>query len=143
MLYHHAFWFFLGGLFYVCILGANLWLTHWAHQIDVGDHPSVTKSVLVYVALGVLSGLLVLYRQMHWAKCCVDASKKIHVDMLARVVRAPMSFFHCNPHGRVINRFSKDLDKVDTELPDQLSDVTQCAAQVIFTLTLIAVAVPW
>jgi ABC-type multidrug transport system fused ATPase/permease subunit len=132
-----------GGLYYVCMLAANLWLIRWAHLVDQGEHPSASFSVSVYVGLGVLSAAIVLYRQLHWASSCVRASRHIHKDMLARVIRAPMAFFHQNPHGRIINRFSKDMDKVDTELPDQIYEVARCAAQVVFTLILIVVAVPW
>jgi ATP-binding cassette subfamily C (CFTR/MRP) protein 1 len=37
--------------------------------------------------------------------------------MIARVLSAPINlFFDVTPIGRIINRFSKDMDVVDTEL---------------------------
>ena len=36
------------------------------------------------------------------------ASTRIHADMVGCVLRAPLSFFHTNPSGRVLNRFSND-----------------------------------
>lgn len=35
--------------------------------------------------------------------------------MVARVLRAPLSFFHTTPVGRVLNRFSNDLGRVDDQ----------------------------
>ena len=37
--------------------------------------------------------------------------------LLPQVMRAPLSFFHTNPSGRILNRFSKDQGIVDDQLP--------------------------
>jgi ABC-type multidrug transport system fused ATPase/permease subunit len=36
------------------------------------------------------------------------AATRMHNSMVVRVLRAPLSFFHTNPAGRVLNRFSND-----------------------------------
>jgi ATP-binding cassette subfamily C (CFTR/MRP) protein 4 len=41
-----------------------------------------------------------------WAT--MRASTRLHSSMLLRVLRAPLAFFHTNPAGRVLNRFSND-----------------------------------
>ena len=54
--------------------------------------------------------------------CCAGASKVIHQRLLNRVMRSPMSFFDTNPTGRIINRFSADIDKIDLTIPFIFSD---------------------
>lgn len=45
-------------------------------------------------------------------------------DMLFRSIdRAKMIFFNAYPSGRILNRFSKDMYRVDTSLPIILADV--------------------
>lgn len=45
--------------------------------------------------------------------------------MFECISRSPMSFFHRNPSGRVINRFSKDMGAVDEFLPQAMIDCFQ------------------
>lgn len=38
--------------------------------------------------------------------------------MLRSVLHQPMSFFDTNPTGRILNRFSRDMDAIDSYLAD-------------------------
>ena len=40
----------------------------------------------------------------------LGASTRLHDQVFAKVLRSPMSFFDTTPVGRILNRFSKDLD---------------------------------
>ena len=45
------------------------------------------------------------------------ASIRIHDAMLKSVLNAPLRFFDTNPTGRLINRFSNDLEAIDRAIP--------------------------
>jgi len=44
----------------------------------------------------------------------IELSKRLHFEMLLSVFNAPINlYFDVTPTGRVLNRFSKDMDQVD------------------------------
>ena len=57
-------------------------------------------------------------------------------DMLNRVLRAPMSFFHANPVGRVTNRFAKDIADVDKNSMPNIQKFIQSVFSLIGSLVL-------
>ena len=63
-----------------------------------------------------------------------NASRKLHWNILSGVLRAPMSFFDTTPIGRVINRFSKDIDSVDAVLPNAFAQTLITLVSVVATL---------
>ena len=41
----------------------------------------------------------------------LKGASNLHEEMLCSVMKSPMAFFDSTPPGRVINRFSKDMDE--------------------------------
>lgn len=69
----------------------------------------------------------------------MKASRNLHNTMFQGVTRARMYFFHTNPSGRVLNRFSKDMGQVDEILPAVMIDVIQIFLQLFGIIVVIAV----
>lgn len=65
------------------------------------------------------------------------AGRKLHWIILIGVLRAPMSFFDTTPLGRIINRFARDIDAVDSTLPASISQVLTTLITVVVTLTIL------
>lgn len=60
------------------------------------------------------------------------ASRVLHETCLKHVLRAPMVFFDTIPIGRIVSRFSQDMDSVDTRLPAIVVDWLYCLLEVNF-----------
>lgn len=50
----------------------------------------------------------------------LQAAKLTHRNLLQGVLRAPQGFFESTPTGRLLNRFSKDVDAIDSQIPDNI-----------------------
>lgn len=62
---------------------------------------------------------------------CWLAARQLHLVMLHGVLRAPLVFFDTTPVGRIISKFAKDVDVLDTSLPGQISDSVNSMFEVI------------
>ena len=65
------------------------------------------------------------------------AGRQLHWIILMGVLHAPMAFFDTTPIGRVINRFAKDIDSVDTTLPNAFSQSLTTLVTVVATLIIL------
>lgn len=72
----------------------------------------------------------------------VRATLKLHNALLYHLMKLPMSFFDTNPSGRVINRFSRDTDIMDSTLPQSLLQLGACVSTFFATLIVISIATP-
>jgi len=53
---------------------------------------------------------------------CLRASMHLHDKLFRGVTQTFMQFFNRNSSGRILNRFSRDIGLIDTNLPMALVD---------------------
>ncbi|KAK2630067.1 hypothetical protein QTJ16_000887 [Diplocarpon rosae] len=125
-------------------IGGNVWLKRWADMNGArGSNPDVGKYIGVYFAFGIGGALLVVIQTLIlWIFCSIEASRKLHERMAFAIFRSPMSFFETTPAGRILNRFSSDIYRVDEVLARTFNMLFVNSARAIFTLAVISTSTP-
>ena len=90
----------------------------------------------------ILSGLFVLVGDAVYAIGRIRASGHLHRGLLLSMLRAPMLFFDSTPLGRIVNRFSRDLDTVDTAIPQMFKWFIFCLYDVIGIVLVLSISMP-
>ncbi|KAF9571261.1 Multidrug resistance-associated protein 1 [Mortierella alpina] len=113
------------------LVATNLWLKHWITLTDGAAEGDVSRLSLKWfltvfaflTAMFVLLCICSIYTGFAVAR--IRASHIMHRDLLSKIFRVPSSFFDTTPLGRILNRFSSDLQGIDDKLP-------WCADSMIF-----------
>lgn len=103
-------------------VGADFWLANWTNvSIEESEHGN-SYYYSIYAMLGLISASSLFFQSLQIFFRGITVSKKLHVQMFKRIIRAPINlFFDRVPLGRLINRFASDLDMVDSTMPNNLS----------------------
>lgn len=132
-----------------CDAGCNYWLSLWSQDkmLNVSGEMVVDtdlrdRRLIVFGFLGLGNSVFLMIATLFLANGAVRASVRLHRSLLFGVLRSPMSFFETTPMGRILNRFSKDIESVDMALPYGFLYLTICFLQVASGITMIIVVIP-
>lgn len=114
---------------------ANTWISQWSGHPTPNDPATRDLYLGVYGGLGAAQGITLFATSVAMAIGCLNAARYLQNNLLTRTLRLPMAFFDTTPLGRIVNRFSRDVDVVDNILPQVLR------AWLIFFFSAIAILV--
>ncbi|XP_044754616.1 multidrug resistance-associated protein 1 isoform X3 [Coccinella septempunctata] len=138
----------LNMIFQAFSVGSNFWLVKWSSDktlIRDDNSTDIDKRNMylgVYGAMGLGQAIALVTGQTSFAKGYTDASQIIHADLLANILHLPMLFFDVTPTGRILARFSADIDTVDMRLPRNVDMVNRDIFKVLGTLFVISYSSP-
>ncbi|KAI1316226.1 hypothetical protein EDD11_010273 [Mortierella claussenii] len=87
---------------------------------EVGD---LNYYLGIYALLSFLYIFTIMWRQAVQYKGSLGASRSIHRRLLSQVLNSPVRFFDTTPLGRIMNRFTKDIETVDQEVAPVASNL--------------------
>ncbi|KAF8533369.1 P-loop containing nucleoside triphosphate hydrolase protein [Trichophaea hybrida] len=96
----------------------------------------------VYALLGLVYTFLSFLREVIVFAGSLKASREIHQALLYNVMRAKGRFFDSTPLGRIMNRFSKDLEAIDQEVAPVALGMIHSLGSVIAIVILISIITP-
>lgn len=72
----------------------------------------------------------------------ITGSKQLHNALTSSIISAPLLFFDAIPSGRIISRFSSDMDTIDNDIPSSLSSSYDAFLGVITGLLVVIIKSP-
>jgi ABC-type multidrug transport system fused ATPase/permease subunit len=100
-------------------------------------------AIYIYGGLGLLVMAGALFADLFWLKRGLIAGRNIHDKMLKAILGGRMRFFDATPIGRILQRFSRDMEAIDIQLQWSFEHSMKCFAHVLITLALIVMNLPF
>ncbi|XP_073446643.1 ATP-binding cassette sub-family C member 5-like [Dendrobates tinctorius] len=138
---------------------SNWWLSYWIKQGSgnmsvatanwtrssgsMKDNPDLHYYISIYAMSMVAVLLMRFVRGFVFVKSTLRASTILHDLLFQKVLCSPIKLFDTTPLGRILNRFTKDVDEVDIHLPNQMEQLMQNMILVLFCLGIISSVFPW
>ncbi|KAI5957193.1 hypothetical protein KGF54_000121 [Candida jiufengensis] len=137
-------WIFVLLLSNCLSIGSNYWLKHWTEEnSESGSNQNIWEFLIIYACLGIGATFMMVTRSLImklWLG--INASKKIHDEMAIRVLGSPMEFFERTPVGRIMNRFTNDINRIDDNIPNTFAGFVAQIMRTFLNLIVVSLAIP-
>ncbi|KAF9361387.1 hypothetical protein BGX34_007153 [Mortierella sp. NVP85] len=121
------------------VLG-NQWMSWWSGK----EFPLTTQEYIgVYTGFALAQLVLVFMASLMLSYTIVRTSRAMHDAAFKQVLYSPLAFFDTTPLGRIINRFSRDVDMLDNVLWSTMYEFTITIVTLLGTIVLVMVVFPW
>jgi ATP-binding cassette subfamily C (CFTR/MRP) protein 1 len=119
---------------------SSLWLSWWtSYKFNL----STNWYIIVYAIFGIVQCILTLASSIIFTIIGTAAARRLHDKSFKGVLKATMTFFDTTPLGRIINRFSRDQDVIDSLLLDSIRMFFNMTFGLVATFVLICVLLPY
>ncbi|KAG6334434.1 hypothetical protein ID866_4655 [Astraeus odoratus] len=115
------------------------WLTWWTEN---KFNERAGAWIGIYDGIGGASVFFLVLLNISVLMSTVRASRTFHSKALRGVLRAPMWWFEGQPIGRIMNRFSKDIESIDQRLMPQLFQLVAGVGSLVSTTVIIGYSTP-
>uniref|UniRef100_A0A3B3QF07 ATP-binding cassette sub-family C member 5 n=1 Tax=Paramormyrops kingsleyae TaxID=1676925 RepID=A0A3B3QF07_9TELE len=126
--------------------GAVSWSVYWTYIQAAGGPLAFALNIFLFLTT---TGSIAFsnWWLSHWIQqgsgCTLQAASALHDKLFQKLVHSPMAFFDTTPLGRILTRFSRDIDEVDVRLAMQMEMLLQNLTLVMFCLGMVSVIFPW
>eukprot|EP00931_Biecheleriopsis_adriatica_P029201 TRINITY_DN17370_c0_g1_i1.p1 TRINITY_DN17370_c0_g1~~TRINITY_DN17370_c0_g1_i1.p1 ORF type:complete len:1189 (+),score=219.29 TRINITY_DN17370_c0_g1_i1:514-3567(+) len=122
-----------------CSLGSTFWLAAWSARFE---SLSAWEGLEVYAIISLLVVFFQICRMFIFRKASLSLSESLHRQALWAVIRSPMWWHDTTPTGRVVNRFSNDMQQIDMNLQNNMSQLFQSIFQLVTSMMVVITVVP-
>jgi ABC-type multidrug transport system fused ATPase/permease subunit len=140
-------WYWTGLMIFVISAQVTFLLTRFIIQFWTADPTHNNFWIAVWASIAVIR---ILLTSMRWfwlygnekGGFTMRAAARMHNAMVDRILRAPLRFYDRTPEGRILNRFSNDIQRVDGELPDGVGRTIMESLEVVSNILVLSLTLP-
>ena len=127
------------------LAGSNFWLSEWSNDSKDALKAEENKyyRLTVYLVLGLLQCLLLTIANVFQVLMFLKGARYLHDKLLNSILKSTLHFFESTPIGRIINRFSKDIESTETAIPDSFKICIFCFQNILNTLIIVSYSTPF
>lgn len=121
-------------------LAEGLWVKAWSQ-----GSIALSQGLAGWFVYSILTGLTIALTYFGSRYCLVmviRGATRIHGGALSAILRAPLRHFDMNPSGRILNRFSVDVEKIESGLSRHISGFLQSLVSMAFKAGYICLVLP-
>ena len=87
--------------------------------------------------------LVILFlRNLCFVAMCVKGANYLHNKLLDSVMRGSLRFFESTPIGRIVNRFTKDIEATEDSIPSSIKSLIDCVLDLLAMAIVICTSTP-
>ncbi|KAF8595167.1 P-loop containing nucleoside triphosphate hydrolase protein [Ceratobasidium sp. AG-I] len=131
-------------IFFIVMLGGSLapivqngWLRYWSAQAGNQDTRGPLWYITIYAVINLVGMLVQTLRWYVLYDGSIRASSVLYKRLLEAVLFTTVRFHDTISRGRLLNRFGKDFEGLDSKIADDLGHALVCALNVLVTLVTI------
>ncbi|XP_028401273.1 multidrug resistance-associated protein 1-like [Dendronephthya gigantea] len=124
-----------------CLVSSQIWLARWSTS-NITASSENTRYLGIYAGIGIGQAIFVTSSSFLMAYASFKASTALHEKLLVNIMHLALAFFEVTPTGRILNRFSKDVDMVDSVIPTVLQQFLGSSFNVLGVVFIISFATP-
>ncbi|KAI1309356.1 Multidrug resistance-associated protein 1 [Halotydeus destructor] len=128
------------------MIWSAIWLHLWAEDSEDStkfeDFQLRNRRTVIFTVICFSEALFYLIGVMYTRLYGLAASEMIHSEMLHCVVKAPMEVFETTPTGRILNRFSSDVDVNDSALAYNTFRLIDYSMKIVGVMMLLMAEIP-
>lgn len=100
------------GLSTLALVGTSWWLSIWVNAYNKQEAVNVAFYITIYAALNFGQILLTAISTLIFNRGAWLAARKLHKGLIEGVLNVSLGWWKTVPVGRVVNRFSRDVNSL-------------------------------
>ena len=123
------------------LVASQIWLAHCSSSNITGSSKNA-RYLGIYAGIGIGQAVFVTTSSFLIAYASFKASSALHEKLLVNIMHLALAFFEVTPTGRILNRFSYDIDMVDSVIATLLQQFLGSSFNVLGVMFVISFATP-